>query len=272
MQHYTDFTAFSLASLQQRMALLPELAVASRFLRDLSLSGAQGLVRCASLAFAIDRAPAAVVHDFAAHLEADLGTAKKVMEVLLKELSLPRSLATTVLRVQASPQLHLPIGRDREDENNPFCGRVFLSVLRITGVTPNKAKQTCIALSKCITLTRDMLWDLRGRVMVLCVAAKHSIDLRGVIPGPSATSQQIRQRLYQSLAADTVLADLFSLTPEDIVLKKGKEVEFDGDHAFFIFSFGEELHLKTLPEVKYCLRNIGIAFTPLVSGLVADVD
>lgn len=166
-----NFTALSLSDVALRCSVSAGLQEASTYFQQMVDNGARGFVRAGSLAFAVDNAPADLIDAFVNYLEFDTSRAESVVKTVVDALQLVPSVAPTVLRILAAPSLHLPTRPT--NYYNPVSTSVHVAVLRVRGLTANRALHTCVALSKLISLTRDAVWNLKDRVMVLCLSAHH---------------------------------------------------------------------------------------------------
>lgn len=261
------FSEFSLVNVVWRCSRCVGMRETGAHVQALLDHEARGLARTGSLAVAFVNAPANVVNAFLAHLEADSARSEKFMTIIAEERGLSCTAAPTVLGIKTAPQLRLP-NRSRNDYNLT-SSHVCVAMLRVHGLSPNRAFHTCVALGKCISLTRDALWCMTDRIMVMCASADHAVGLNGIIPGQSDVSEQSRQKLLKCLEFESDFSRWFSFAGNEIKLKCAPDLA--GDQVFFLFSFSTQLHARALSEMELCLQKLGIVFLVVKREIVANI-
>jgi hypothetical protein len=225
------------------------------------------LARVGSLAVVFENVPASVLRPFLTYLEADASHAENFVTIVIEELEQPLSIAPTVLSIVTAQKLTLP-SRSTNDYN-PTSMSVSIAVLRVQGLSPNRALHTCVAIGKYISLVRDAVWRKYERVMVMCMSEHHSIELSGIIPGNSEASDHSRRQLFKRLQQDGDMRHWLRCSGENFTI--GPEY-LGNDQVFFLFSFNRDLHSKALHEMRCCLERLHINFNVVKDEILANIE
>lgn len=131
---------------------------------------------------------------------------------------------------------------------------VFVTLYQTPPMVHDKNISVCKALNACLVSLRDNIWNLQGRLMVLCLSKDHHIFLSKLVPGDGFADDSTRNALMLKLRQVPNLKVIHSVPHDDISVA----VADNGVNIILLACFNREVHLNSMENICSSFEALGI--------------